>query len=401
MRFASRLAALALLLFAAPAFPVTFTKVADAATLGWLPENTTFGAPALDAGVVAFRAFENLAGHVGIFTGSGGPLTPVADSTTLIPGQSFGWLFDPSISGGSVAFVGNDENYYPAVYTNLGGTLSRIAEIGMPDPDGGGTLQPADGLVSIHGANVAFLAYHEYGYPGLYTSVAGALERTADETTPLPDGDSTTYLDGPPSLDATGIAFAAFSGSVAGVYVANAGVVRVVADTNTSAPGGDGTFLAFDRASIASDSGNTVFAAVAANGGGLYAEIGGALTKVSDELILGESISGADVAWHAQSSALLGDPDGYAGLYLLHEGRRIPVIEAGDPLDGRVVEDFELGREALSGDQLAFTAYFEDGTQGVYVAAIPEPGSTAQLCAGCVALSALALPAAATQLSTM
>lgn len=389
MKLASRLAALAVLLFAAPAFPITFTKVADAATLGWLPENTTFGTPSLDNGVVAFRAFENLTGYVGIFTGSDGPLTPVVDSTTLIPGQTFGWLYDPSISGGSVAFVGNDENYYPAVYTNLGGTLSRIAEIGMPDPDGSGTLQPADVLVSIHGANVAFLAYHEYGYPGLYTSVAGALERTADETTPLPGGDGTTYLDGPPSLDATGIAFAAFSGSVAGIYVANGGVARVVADTNTPAPGDLDNFTAFDRASIASDAGNTVFEAVTATGGGLYAEIGGALTKVSDELILGESISGDDVAWQAQSSALVGDPDWYTGLYLLHEGQRIPVIEAGDPLDGRVVSDFALGHEALSGDQLAFTAYFEDGTQGVYVAAIPEPGGTAMLASGCLALAAL------------
>jgi hypothetical protein len=40
-----------------------------------------------------------------------------------------------------------------------------------------------------------------------------------------------------------------------------------------------------------------------------------------------------------------------------------------------VVSYFDLGPEALSGDPLAFTAYFEDGTSGVYLATIPEAGT--------------------------
>lgn len=389
MKLATRVTALLLIvLVALPAGAATFTKIADAATLGpgWTPANTYFGAPALDTGVVAFSAGDNSTGAAGIYTGSGGALTTVADNTTLVPGNTFAWFYDPSISAGNVAFVANDAAFYPAVYTTLGGTLTRIAQIGMPDPDGSGTLQPAAGSVSIDGPNVAFLAHHEAGYSGLYTRVAGAFEVTADETTPVPGGDGTLYLYGPPSLDATGVAFEAFSGPVAGIYVASGGVARVVADTTTPVPGGTGTFLDFSGI-IASDDGNVVFEAFASNGG-LYAEIGGVLMLISDELIQGASIHGDDVAWYGSSDVLLGNPDWYSGLYAQIDGQRVTVIEVSDVLDGRVVSYFGFGPEALSGDELAFTAYFEDGTSGVYLATIPEPGTGLLLAAGLAALAA-------------
>lgn len=334
---------------------------------------------------MAFSAGDNSTGGAGIYTGSGGALTTVADNTTLVPGNTFAWFYDPSISAGNVAFVANDAAFSPAVYTTLGGTLTRIAQIGMPDPDGSGTLQPAAGSVSIDGPNVAFLA-HEAGYSGLYTRVAGAFEVTADETTPVPGGDGTLYLYGPPSLDATGVAFEAFSGSVAGIYVASGGVARVVADTTTPVPGGTGSFVAFSGI-VASDDGNVVFEAFASNGG-LYAEIGGVLMLISDEIIDAASISGDDVAWYGTSSLLLDDPGFYSGLYAQIDGQRVTVIEKSDVLDGRVVSYFGLGPEALSGDQLAFTAYFEDGTSGVYLATIPEPGTGLLLAAGLLALGA-------------
>jgi hypothetical protein len=209
---------------------------------------------------------------------------------------------------------------------------------------------------------------------------------TADVATPVPGGDGDLYLDGPVSLDATGAAFRAFSGSVAGLYVADGGVTRVVADTATPVPGGTGSFIAFSGI-LASDSGNTVFEASASNGG-LYAEIGGVLMLISDEVIDGASIHGDDVAWYGLDCPLTGDPSCYSGLYLLRDGQRITVIEDSDVLDGRAVSHFLLGPQALSGDQLAFTAYFDDGTSGVYLATIPEPGTGLLLAAGLAALAA-------------
>jgi hypothetical protein len=170
-----------------------------------------------------------------------------------------------------------------------------------------------------------------------------------------------------------------------GVYVANAGVARVVADTTTPVPGGTGTFIDFSGI-IASDDGNTVFEAYASNGG-LYAEIDGVLMLISDEIIDGASISGDTVAWYG-SSDFLGNPDSYSGLYVRYDGQRETVIEISDALDGRVVSYFGFGSEALSGDQLAFTAYFEDGTSGVYLANIPEPSTALLLAAGLAGLAA-------------
>jgi hypothetical protein len=116
MQISTRIAALLPLLAAAPGSAASFTKIADATTFGpgWTPESTTFGVPAVDAGVVAFVAGGTTptGDHgVGIYTGSGGSLTTVADNTTLVPGSTFAWFYAPSISAGNVAFVANDSTY--------------------------------------------------------------------------------------------------------------------------------------------------------------------------------------------------------------------------------------------------------------------------------------------------
>jgi hypothetical protein len=383
MRLAWRLAVLVPLLLAAPAgaLSVSFTRIADASTPGpaWTPN--TFGTPAVDAGVAAFTAGDVATFSTGVYTGSGGALTMVADNTTLVSSSTFAWFYDPAISAGNVAFVADDSAYHPAVYTTLGGTLTQIAQIGMPDPDGSGTLQPASGSVSIDGQNVAFLAYHNGGHSGLYTSVAGALEVTADETTSVPGGGD-LYLYGPPVLDGTSIAFRAFTSSgAAGVYVASAGVARVVADTNTPVPGGSGSFTAFD-AGISIDAGNVVFEGIGSSSGGIFAEIGGVLVLVSaTEGLNFASVSGDIVAYHGDNS--FGE-----GLYVFLGGQREVVIATGDALDGKTVNGFLFGPNGLSGDQLAFTAYFEDGTSGVYIATIPEPDTALLLAAGLAGLAA-------------
>jgi hypothetical protein len=64
------------------------------------------------------------------------------------------------------------------------------------------------------------------------------------------------------------------------------------------------------------------------------------------------------------------------------------LLEVSDLLAGRTSSDFDLGAETLSGDQLAFTAFFEDGTRGIYLATIPEPASALLLAIGLLAVSA-------------
>ena len=256
----------------------------------------------------------------------------------------------------------------------------------MPAPGGGSSLQILAPAPSIDGENVAFLALDTTFGHGYYTNVAGVLEQSVGENTPVPGGGGgILLLSGPPALDGTSVAFKGQTASAEGIYVADAGSIRLVADTNTLVPGGSETFVYFGG-TLAHDDGNVVFDAFTSDNE-LYAEIDGSLVLISSEYVYSASISGDRVAWHATSDSV-GQPDSYAGLYVLFDGQREKVIEASDVLDGRVVSFFALGPEGLDGDQLAFTAYFEDGTSGVYLAHIPEPGTALLLGVGLAALAA-------------
>ena len=132
---------------------------------------------------------------------------------------------------------------------------------------------------------------------------------------------------------------------------------------------------------------------------GIYAEIDGALVAIADtqtpmpgstetfdgftSLDHGLSISGESVAFHG-----IGGSAFTSGLYVYRDGEIHEVIEVGDLLDGKVVTWIEFGSEGFAGDQIAFLASFGDGTQGIYVASIPEPGTALMLATGLLALGA-------------
>jgi hypothetical protein len=129
---------------------------------------------------------------------------------------------------------------------------------------------------------------------------------------------------------------------------------------------------------------------------GIYAEIGGMLIRIADSetLIPGRaetfagftaqhqelSIHGETVAFYASASS------GPSGIYVHRDGQLHKVAEVGDLLDGRTVSGFGFGPRGLSGDALAFNASFEDGTYGVFLATIPEPGTGLLLGVGLLAL---------------
>jgi hypothetical protein len=367
---------LALVSVAAQAAP-DFTKIADQATPvpGWT-SGIEFGAPELDAGLVAFAAFDWDAPFVGIHTGSGGAVATVADTS------SFDELHGPSLSQGTLAFAGSSGGN-PSVYTATGGGLTLIADDTTLDPAGSGMLLPAFLAPAISGSSVAFFAYDEGGRGGVYTSVGGVLERTVHETTPVPGGSgdlafSIEHL----VLDGTQVAFAAQSGGVEGIYVADGGVAEVVADTNTAIPGGSGNFTGFQEV-VSIDDGNVVFLGEGAGGDELYAEIAGVLMQISagEQNLFGASIDGNTVAYHANDA-------GEDAIYVVRDGVRERIVGTGDLLDGKVVNGFVFGPNALDGDQLAFTTYFTDDSFAVFLATIPEPGTGLLLGSGLALLAA-------------
>jgi hypothetical protein len=296
-----------------------------------------------------------------------------------------------TISQGNVAFIANEVGD-PAVWASIDGTLTRIAGSDTPIPGGSGNMTINDNLTPmIDGPNVAFSAFrNDVGYDALFTSVDGALEESAGAVT-LPGG-AVAGVGGPFGLDGTSVASQGGDGVHTGIYVADANVGRIVADDTMQMPGQSVNFagflpdLSFADGNVAFEGGNGIVF-------GVYAEIGGVLFRIVDsDLSLpggagtfqdadGLSIDGETVAFMALGT-------NHTGLYVYRDGVIQLMAESGDVLDGKVISSFDFGPRGLSGDQLAFQAHFEDGTFGVYLAAIPEPGTGLLLALGLIALAA-------------
>lgn len=59
------------------------------------------------------------------------------------------------------------------------------------------------------------------------------------------------------------------------------------------------------------------------------------------------------------------------------------IIDTGDTLDGKILTDIDIQfNGAISGDKVAFSASFSDGSKGIYFAVIPEPSISLLLASG-------------------
>jgi hypothetical protein len=407
MRLALRGIALALLFGAAPAGAVTFTKIAGA-------PDTLYSYPAVDDGLVAFGAARFSTTEWGIYASSGGALTTIMDNSTQVPGRSetFCSAVPPSVSNGNVVFSGdgcNAEGNHTStgIYASFGGgPLTEVVGVGPSEPPGTVYPETSYGDFAFDGTTVAFKGRVDDGPIAIYTSGPGGLEVVADSTTLLPNGNTPRFTDYRLSIDSSGVAFLAHDyddfpdGYHEGIYVASAGTApRVVVEQGMLAPEKGEPFL--NLRVLDSHDGNILFGGttlVSPTQGSpfsFYAEIGGVLTWIADAPAgqnLGlASIHGDRIAWQTGVSCPFAWCPGAIHVYV--DGQRATVIESGDVLDGRMVNAFTITTDAISGDQLAFAAYFTDGTSGVFVAdlnTIPEPDTTLQLAAGVVALGVLA-----------
>ena len=111
----------------AATFPIERVAHAGSPGPGW-GQPLNFSAPALDAGRVAFHAFEwTVPARFGTYLWEEGAISVVADSTTPIPGSAdtFGFFRGtPALSGDTVAFVTSDSMGFLGVYTWAAGALA-------------------------------------------------------------------------------------------------------------------------------------------------------------------------------------------------------------------------------------------------------------------------------------
>jgi hypothetical protein len=367
---------------------VTFTRVADTSTLipGGSGAFTEFhidnaglgGGPSIHDGQVAFLGSGN--GQQGIYTWSGG-LTRVVDTTLAVPGGTgcFSSFGHPSIDSGQVVFQGKDSLGYSGIYSNKNG-LHAIATTATPIPGGTG-LFTGVGAPSIDSQGVAFHGGGSSAQHGVYTDIGG-LHVVANRNTPVPNGYGKFYSFGGAVLDGGHIAFyATGGGGDYGIYTDVGGQLRRVADTKTPVPGGTGDFMVHSFPAISQ--GHIAFAGKSyREDEGVFVDVDGTLTVVANDqtYVPGTSerfmefvqytptIDGTNVVFQAESL-------NRSGIYGSFGGNLIKLIELSDTLDGRTVTNLFMSVEALDGDQFVFRAWFQDGSEGIYIATVPEPAT--------------------------
>lgn len=288
--------------------------------------------------------------RLGIYSGSGGGVSLVADDATALPGAP-GPLAPsgkPSHDDQTVFSANNSPSVpvFAGVYvTTPAGPIAVVADSRLP-PDGLGFFnsdQP-----TIGGGTLAF---HVNSSPGgsdfLYTipvADAGTTAPTLLVSTgdPDPQGGAFGDLSRPTADRSTGEL--CFFGNDE-IYHWDGLQFLLVADTDTAIPGGTGTFRSFSlECSI--DSGDVVF--------GGFDEFFG------------------------------------TGVYLKPRGGSlVKVIDTADMLEGEAVQQVTLGRNAIQGDRIAFHARYGSFQSGIFVTNVPEPAEAALRLAALLTLAPL------------
>jgi hypothetical protein len=288
--------------------------------------------------------------RLGVYSGSGGGVSLVADDATALPGAPVPLALSgqPSHDDQTVFSANNSPSVpvFAGVYvTTPAGAIAVVADSRLP-PDGLGFFnsdQP-----TIGGGTLAFhVNSSPRGSHFLYTvPVADAgttdptlLVRTGD---PSPNGFPFGVLSRPTADRSTGeLCF--FSGDA--IYHWDGLQFLLVADTNTAVPGGTGTFNSF-HLECSIDSGDVVF-------GGF------------DEFFAN-------------------------GVYLKPRGGSlVKVINTADMLEGEVVHEVTLGRNVIQGNRIAFHARYGSFRSGIFVTSVPEPAEAALRLAALLTLAPL------------
>jgi len=321
--------------------------------------------PALDAGNVAFTGLDQ-SGRIGIYRrDSGGPLELVADTSTVVPGvRNFLFLGNPSIQGPLTSFGTNR-----GIFSASGGILTPIATTNDLVPDqvnrrGDPVHFSAFTRASLDAPDVAF----DGGWgilSGVYIADGSTFVKVADRETVIPGHQVTFKTLGYPVLEEGEVAFwgeGRLTGQ--GIYHFSRGSLRLVADENTPPPEGFGAFREFHRTPVLAD--GTIAFMAEKNGTGIYRDKGEGLEVVvrldtpvpdSNEPFAGFSpyfsMDEGNVVFQRRAGFEFGFD---SGIYLENHGTIYKIIEDTDLLEGEIPFLLGVGREALSDNQIAFWA---------------------------------------------
>jgi hypothetical protein len=218
-----------------------------------------------------------------------------------------------------------------------------VADLGTAIPGGSG---PFEELIrpTLDSGSVAFigLSYSSGVQEGVYTNAGGPLSVVADLTTAIPGGTGLFVgfpsrhhgggigTDGPVLAGGNVFFHGLGSAGQEGIYTNAGGPLAVIADLNTSVPGGSGNFIAFEGLAAADSHVAFLGLSLVSPGLGIYTNLSGSLEEV---------------------------------------------ISFDDSLDGKAINGLVLLWEGLDQNEIAFLAYFDDGSEGIYVATISSSSS--------------------------
>lgn len=296
-----------------PGFLTTIAQQADF---------SRFGSPSINAaGHVGFEASPRNVSGEGIFRGNGGPIQTIAGSGDV---GDFDFVnAGPSINASlRVAFIGErivGSDFIDGVYAGDGGPVTAIYDATGPFADFIGNPSLNDK------GQAAFLAVLDTGVGGLFLGSGGAVTTVADDTGAF----TSVFGFSDPALNEQGqVAFRAGTNSETG--------------DNPSGSTGEGIFLF--------------------TGGTLVTIFEGSFNDFSS---LGDPSlnNGGQVAFVVEPT--FGEQILVTGSDFVADR----VIGTGDLLLGRTISTVLFSREGLNdAEQLAFTAFFKDGSAGVFLA---------------------------------
>ncbi|MCC6661503.1 MAG: hypothetical protein IT437_11525 [Phycisphaerales bacterium] len=391
-------------LIAAPGLgqPLAIVRIADTSTI--IPGTTTpfalFNYPSAGDGVVGFSGTSSVILNpgmpAGVYRGSGGGLSIIADITTPIPGGIGNFTqfapaerYGPSLFGSDTAFIGDGAGtsaIQRGIYLRTAAGIQRIVDRSTVIPNGGGATFGAIGPPSLQDGSIAFVGRHELGGipTGLFAWRAASLIMIADITTRIPGRPAQFTGVGDCDLENGAIAFTGLGpAGYRGIFRAEAsGVITRLYDTDMMVPGGNGgVFTSLGRASM--DDGHVAFFGTGGDQNGIYTDLPGALTFAAH---LGTPIPGRPGLIFSSFGRvdLSGDIVAFIaddGAYFWQSGTLHAVLNPGDLLDGRIVDLVNMSKDGFEGSTFALHVEFTNGTQGIYMATIPGPGVVVSLAA--------------------
>jgi hypothetical protein len=350
------------LLTTSKASAITFTKIADTTA-----QFSSFGLYSAinDAGTVAFQAGLQAEGS-GIFVGSGGETTTIANTSSDSP---FSLFSKPVINdGNTVVFEANLKTIGSGIFTVSNGTIATIAESQQPRGVFGNPVINNQGTV-VFSTNIN-------------NSPAIELSKSGGTTTIVDNSSAFTSFDDVAINNANNVAFSATFGLVSpssrGIFVYSSGPnIGLPTTTTVANTQGDCSFVgnpAINDSTLLTVAFNCTLkngltSVIGLSKGGTTTYIGGSSFTFFDAPAINNA---GTIAFEAGLS------DGSFGIFTGSDPVLDKVIASGDSLLGSTVTNLFFSQNGLNNnDQVTFYAQLANGTSGIFRADLdPDPPTT-------------------------